>query len=198
MPSPAAQGTLALPVSEQRDHIRGPIDAPVTLVEYADFECPYCGQAHFTVNDLLNQFGDVVRLAYRHFPLAQIHLHAARAAEASEAAAAQGQFWQMHDVLFENQEALDDESLSEYAAQLGLDVEQFRGELLAGVHAPRVREDFMSGVRSGVNGTPTFLINGLRHDGPWDLESLSMAITAAVDGQPARKASSRGGRGHRG
>jgi protein-disulfide isomerase len=179
--------TLALPVSEDRDHIRGPAAAPVTLVEYGDFECPFCGRAHYVLNELLAQYPEQVRLVFRHFPLAQAHPHAQRAAEASEAAAAQGQFWEMHDMLFENQDALDDESLLEYAAALGLDLDRFRQELVMRVHAPRVREDFLSGVRSGVNGTPSFFINGRRHDGPWDLEPLAAAVELAMeDERPVR------------
>ena len=175
------ESQLTLPVSEERDHIRGPASAAVTLVEYGDFECPHCGRAHYILNELLAQFADDVRLCFRHFPLAQVHPHAEPAAEASEAAAAQGQFWEMHDVLFENQDSLDDESLGEYAQELGLDLVMFLRDLSAGVYTDRVREDFMSGVRSGVNGTPTFFINGRRHDGPWDLESLAAAIEAEAD-----------------
>jgi len=171
---------LTQPVSEGRDHIRGPSSAPVTLVEYGDFECPHCGQAHVILEQLLGQFGERVRLVYRHFALAQIHPHAQRAAEASEAAAAQERFWEMHDILFENQDALEDERLAEYAQDLNLDLVHFERDLFGEVFKPRVREDFMSGVRSGVNGTPTFFINGQRHDGPWDLESLSAAIDAQL------------------
>jgi protein-disulfide isomerase len=127
----------------------------------------------------------MLRFAYRHFPLSTAHPHAQRAAEAAEAAGAQNQFWEMHDVLFENQQALEDEDLAEYATALNLDVAQFISDLVEHVHAPRVREDFMSGVRSGVNGTPTFFINGVRHDGAFDFETLLNAIRAAAE-VPAR------------
>ncbi|MCI0676519.1 MAG: DsbA family protein [Phycisphaerales bacterium] len=170
---------LTLPASEQRDHIRGPLDAPVTLVEYGDYQCPFCGQAHGILHELMTQLANDMRLVFRNFPLTQIHPFAQRAAEAAEAAGAQGRFWNMHDMLYENQDALDNESLREYAAELGLDVDRFGSELTSGVHVPRIREDFASGVRSGVNGTPTFFINGRRHDGPWDLRSLALAVNRA-------------------
>ena len=178
-PTPA----LTLPVTETRDHIRGPRTAPATLVEYGDFECPHCGRAHFILNELIEQMGDQVRLVFRHFPLTQAHPHAQRAAEAAEAAGAQRRFWEMHDMLFENQDALEDSDLMAYAQELGLDLDRFQVELVSGAHAPRVRQDFLSGVRSGVNGTPTFFINGRRHDGPWDLESLAAAILANIGHQ---------------
>jgi protein-disulfide isomerase len=172
--------TLAMPVSPQRDHILGPPQVPEMLVEYGDFECPHCGQAHFILQDLMAEAGDHVRLVYRHFPLSQVHPHAPRAAEASEAAGAQGKFWEMHDLLFENQDALEDDDLVGYATELGLDLDRFQTELTTSKHAPRVREDFLSGVRSGVNGTPTFYINGRRHDGPWDRQSLISAIQMTI------------------
>jgi protein-disulfide isomerase len=172
--------TLAMPVSDQRDHILGPPHAPVTMVEYGDFECPYCGKTHFVLQELIAQLGDRFRLAFRHFPLTQIHPHAEMAAEASEAAAAQGMFWEYHDTLYENQDALEEEDLLAYAQDLGLDVGRFQLDLFQRVHAPRVRQDFLSGVRSGVNGTPTFFINGRRHDGAWDLESLAATISEAA------------------
>jgi len=167
-------------VSEQRDHIQGPPAAPVTLVEYGDFECPYCGQAYPVVKELMSRQDETVRLVFRNFPLAEIHPHARRAAEAAEAAGAQGKFWEMHDILFERQDALEDENLIAYAAELGLDLDRFQVELAQNAHAGRVREDFLSGVRSGVNGTPTFFINGRRHDGNWDLASLTEAVTLAM------------------
>ena len=169
--------TLFPPVGE-RDHVIGPANAPVTLVEYGDYECPYCGAAHPIVKEVRRRMGNAMRFAFRHFPLTRVHPHAERAAEAAEAAGAQGKskFWQMHDMLYEHQDALDDEYLEIYAATIGLDVERFTRELLSGVHAPRVREDFLSGVRSGVNGTPTFFINGRRHEGSYDLETLLLAI----------------------
>jgi protein-disulfide isomerase len=168
------------PVSERRDHIRGSPSAPVLLLEYGDYECPYCGQAHYVLQDLKDQLGDTVRLAFRNFPLVQIHPHAEKAAEAAEAAGAQGRFWKMHDTLFENQQALELEDLVGYAQQLGLDLGRFQIELLQGLYAPRVREDLLSGVRAGVTGTPTFFINGRRHQGAWDLQSLTAAIADAM------------------
>jgi len=171
--------TLVLPVSTDRDHIQGPADAPVTLVEYGDYECPYCGAAYPIVKDVQAQIGDRLRFVFRNFPITTSHPHAEQAAEAAEAAAAQGGFWPMHDLLYENQRRLQDDDLRGYAAQLGLDLDRFDRDLTGHVHASRVREDFMSGVRSGVNGTPTFYVNGVRHDGAYDAESLLAALTAA-------------------
>jgi protein-disulfide isomerase len=170
---------LVVPVSE-RDHTSGPADAPVTLVEYGDYECLYCGQAYPIVKALQSRLGRRLRFAYRHFPLAEIHPLALGAAEAAEAAAAQGQFWEMHDLLYENQPALGESDLVRYAEQLELDVARFVNELARHTYEGRVREDFMSGVRSGVNGTPTFFINGIRHDGPWDIDGLGEALMAAA------------------
>ena len=170
---------LVRPVSE-RDHVLGPPDAPVTLVEYGDYECPHCGAAYPNVEIARRRVGPRLRFGYRHFPLAEIHPHALRAAEAAEAAGAQGQFWPMHALLFENQDALEDEDLVRYAGMLGIDVPRFVAELAEHTWEPRVREDFMTGVRSGVNGTPTFFINGVRHDGPWDAESPVAAVTRAA------------------
>jgi protein-disulfide isomerase len=152
----------------------------VTLVEYGDYECPYCGTAHLVVKELQQRLGDRLRFVFRHFPLTRIHPHAQNAAEAAEAAGVQGSFWTMHDTMYEHQRALDEPHLLAYAAAIGLDVERFARDLALHVHAPRVREDFMSGVRSGVNGTPTFFINGRRHDGTYDPRSLIEAITAAA------------------
>ena len=157
------------------------LDGRYALAEYADFECPFCGQAYPIVEELLAQYPEQVRHVFRHFPLAQAHPHAQAAAEAAEAAGAQGKFWEMHDTLFENQDALDGESLLAYARELDLDLGRFQRELVMRVHAPRVREDFLSGVRSGVNGTPTFFINGRRHDGAWDVQSLAAAVELAMD-----------------
>jgi len=167
---------LVLPVSG-RDHVLGPEEAPATLVEYGDYECPYCGQAYDIVKDLLQRVGPRVRFAFRNFPLAEIHTHAALAAEAAEAAGTQGKFWEMHDMLYEHQRALDAADLLRYAERLSLDVPRFRRELAEHAWEGRVREDFMTGVRSGVNGTPTFFVNGHRHDGPWDADTLVTALT---------------------
>jgi protein-disulfide isomerase len=171
---------LALPVSEERDHIQGAAGAAVTLLEYGDYECPYCGAAYPIVKELQARMGEELRFVFRNFPITTSHAHAEQAAEAAEAAAAQGSFWEMHDVLYENQRRLRDPDLRSYAEALGLAVERFDEELAGHVHAPRVREDFMSGVRSGVNGTPTFYVNGLRHDDSYDLETLLAALGRAA------------------
>lgn len=166
---------LAVPVG-RGDHSQGPATAPVTLVEYGDYECPSCGAAHPVVKAVQARLGRRLRFVFRNFPLSAVHPHAERAAEATEAAATQGQFWAMHDILFENQDALDDEDLTRYAVALGLDEDQFVRELDGRAHAARVRTDFMGGVRGGVNGTPTFFINDARHDGPCDFGTLLGAI----------------------
>jgi len=162
------------------DHRAGADDAPVTLVEFGDYECPHCAAAQPAVRAVLLQLGPRVLFAFRHFPLAEAHPHAEHAAEAAEAAGSQGSFWEMHEALFEDQADLEDEDLVSRAAQLGLDVAHFEQELAEGAWVERVRRDFTSGVRSGVNGTPTFFINGVRHDGPWDAESLLAALAAAA------------------
>jgi protein-disulfide isomerase len=173
------QPRLALPIGG-RDHVLGPDTAPAVLLEYGDYECPFCRAAHGSVKQLRQVLGDELRFAYRHFPLTQIHPHAGQAAEAAEAAGAQGRFWEMHDLLFEHQDRLNAPDLLEYATAIGLDVARFADELGERVHAARVREDFLSGVRSGVNGTPTFFVNGFRHNGGYDLQSLLAALGAVV------------------
>ena len=169
---------LVLPVSE-RDHIRGPHDAPATLVEYGDYECPFCAAAHPVVEELRQVMGDDLRFVYRHFPLSNLHPHAAQAAESAEAAGAEGRFWPMHDLLYARQDALEMEDLASRAEMLGLDVMRFVRALETGAYRARVREDFMSGVRSGVNGTPSFYVNGLRHEGAPDVASLLAALRHA-------------------
>lgn len=169
---------LTTPVSG-RDHIVGADDAPVTLVEYGDYQCPYCGRAFPIVQEVRRRLGDQLRFVFRNFPLTQIHEHAEHAAEVAEAAASQGKFWPMHDWLFRHQVALDDDALLEGAADVGLDVERVRRELADGTHRARVREDFASGIKSGVNGTPTFYINGVRHDADYAMETLLAAIEEA-------------------
>jgi len=172
---------LTLPVGE-RDHVQGSPEAPVTLVEYGDYECPYCGEAYPIVKELQRRVGDRLRFVFRNFPLTNAHPHAEHAAEAAETAAAQGEdrFWAMHDRLYEHQRALDDAHLEGYAADAGLDVERFDREMEEGRYQARVREDFLSGVRSGVNGTPTFFINGVRHDDSYALEVLQAAVERAA------------------
>jgi protein-disulfide isomerase len=170
---------LVLPVS-RRDHIRGDIDAPAVLLEYGDFECPACAAAHGLLEFLRQNLGPDLAFVFRNFPLATVHPHSESAAQAAEAAHAQGAYWEMHDILFENQQALDYEDLAEYAAILGLDAPRLIKEVIAGAYAERVREDFRSGVRSGVNGTPTFFINGVRYDGARDAESMLAALDDAL------------------
>jgi len=172
-------GRLALPVGE-RDHAQGPAHAPVTLVEYGDYECPHCGRAYPIVKEVQRRLGSTLRFVFRNFPLNESHPHAQHAAEAAEGAGAQGRFWEMHDSLFEHQRALDDQHLVGYAKALGLDPVAFEHDLRAHTHKTRVREDFLSGVRSGVNGTPTFFINGVRFDDSWDPDTLTEALTAAA------------------
>jgi protein-disulfide isomerase len=180
------EAVLTMPVTEDRDHIQGPADAAVTLVEYGDYECPYCAEAYPIVKEVQSRMGKRLRFAFRNFPITTSHPHAERAAEAAEAAASQGMFWQMHDLLYENQRRLREEDLRTYAERLGLDVERFDKEMAEHVHAERVHEDFMSGVRSGVNGTPTFYVNGARHDDSYELEILLDALErAAVEGRGA-------------
>lgn len=167
---------LTLPLA-QRDHLQGPIDAPVALVEYGDYECPFCGEAYPIVKAVQERLGDRLCFAFRNFPLINSHPHAQHAAEAAEAAGAQGKFWEMHDLLFENQEALEDEDLAQYATALGLDARRLIAEIQAGTHLARVREDFRSGARGGVNGTPTLFIDGRRYDGAPDVDALLAALT---------------------
>lgn len=170
---------LAKPVNEQ-DRTQGPAGAPVTLVEYGDYECPYCGQAHGMVREVQRRLGDRLRFVFRSYPLTNIHPHALRAHEAAEAAAAQGKFWEMHDHLFENQKSLDDVHLRQYATTLGLDVEQFDRDLAAHAHYPRIRDDVIGGQESGVPGTPAFYVNGVQYKGSYDVESLMQALEQAA------------------
>jgi protein-disulfide isomerase len=172
---------LSVPVSD-RDHSLGPPQAPVTLVEYGDFECPHCAAAYPVIRGLLESLGSRVRFVWRHYPITVSHDHAQKAAEASEAAANQGKFWEMHDLLFQNQDALDGESLIGYARSLNLDVERFRRELADNVHTERVYEDLVSGQNSGVHWTPTFFLNGARHGSARDLDGLVQLVTTMADG----------------
>ena len=161
------------------DHVLGDPEAPVTLVEYGDFECPYCGRAYWVVKEVFREVGPEARFVFRHFPLAEMHPHALAAAEAAEAGGAQGKFWPMHATLFQNQDALEPPDLLAYAEALELDVPRFARELVAHTHLDKVQADFDSGVRSGVPGTPTFFVNGVRLDAGWDAPTLLAAIRAA-------------------
>jgi protein-disulfide isomerase len=169
---------LAVPVDPERDHVRGPKKSPVTVVEYGDFECPYCGQAEPVVRELLADLGDV-RYVWRHLPLNDVHPHAQLAAESTEAAARQDAFWDMHDLLLGHQGALLPADLLRYAADLGLNTEQFADDLSNHAGAARVAEDVDSADISGVSGTPTFFINGTRHYGAYDIGTLTAAVKAA-------------------
>ena len=171
---------LTLPVGSDRDHIQGRTSAPVTLIEYGDYECPYCGQAYPIIKEVQKQLGNKLRFVFRNFPLTEIHPHAEHAAEAAEAAAVQNRFWEMHDYIFEHQQALDDKHLGKYADNLGLNLAKFNNEMSSHVHAGRIREDFLSGIHSGVNGTPTFYINGIRYNDSWDLETLLEGLRSAI------------------
>lgn len=176
-----SKGALTPPVGAQ-DHVQGPADAPVTLVEYGDFECPHCGRAHAVVQELRRQLGNELRFVFRSFPLKEAHPHAEHAAEAAESVATHGgdgAFWEMHDLLYENQESLDDEALRAYAASIGVDEGVVASDLASGAMATRVHQDFRSGIRSGVNGTPTFFVNGQRYDGDWnDVQTFAAHLHA--------------------
>ena len=181
-----SDGHLMPPVGAD-DHSIGPDDAPVTLVEYGDFECSYCGQAYPIVKQMQDTMGNQMRFVFRSFPLTEVHPHAEHAAEVAEAAADEDAFWEMHDLLYQHQDRLGDAALVRYAKEVGLSADEVRADLEEGTFADRVRRQFMSGVRSGVNGTPTFFINGERFDGAWNdpgsfLRALREAATAAGAG----------------
>jgi protein-disulfide isomerase len=158
------------------DHVKGPANAPVTLVEYGDYECPHCGAAHPIVSLVQEHFGPRLRFVFRHFPMSQVHPHAEGAAESAEFAGAHGRFWEMHDGIFENQDRLGLPLLFALAGALGLSELELRAALVSGTYAPKVKSDFLGGVRSGVNGTPSFFINGVRHDGTYAFDDLVAAI----------------------
>ena len=168
------------------DHVLGDPGAPVTLLEYADFECPHCRRAHLVIQEVLPRVGREVRFVFRHFPLAEVHVHALSAAEAAEAAGAQGKFWPMHHVLFEHQDALETKDLLGYAEVLRLDRARFIRELGDHAHLDKVKGDFRGGVRSGVNGTPTFFIDGVRYDESRDSDTLTIALQAAIRAKQSR------------
>lgn len=162
-----------------RDHAQGPEEASAVLIEYGDFQCPHCAQAYPVVKQLQRELGNALRFVYRHFPLVQIHEYAGIAAEAAEAAGAQGRFWEMHDLLYENQERLSPEMLTEGAADLGLDVARFTEEINEHAHVQKIEQDVEGGMKAGVHGTPTFFVNGVLHEGPRDYLSLLEALLAA-------------------
>jgi protein-disulfide isomerase len=171
---------LTIAVAPERDHIAGPADAPLILVEYGDYQCPYCGAAYPEVKVVQKKLGPRLRFVFRNFPITTSHQFAMRAAEMAEAASVQGKFWEMHDFLYEHQDTLgDDQRALTYARRIGLDVRRIAKELDLHTHVDRIKEDFMGGVRSGVNGTPTFFVNGVRHDGPPIAEDLLTALESS-------------------
>ena len=174
------QLNLVMPEAKH-DHIQGPIDATLALVEYGDYECPYCGEAFPIVKAIQQRLGNRLCFAFRNYPLVNSHPHAEHAAEAAEAAGAQSHFWEMHDLLFENQDALEDNDLARYAAELGLDAQRVLREIQTSAYRDRVREDFRRGTRGGVDGTPTFFINGIRFDGEPSVEGLLTALSEAEE-----------------
>jgi protein-disulfide isomerase len=178
-----SQGILT-PAIGPEDHFLGAADAPVTLVEYGDYECGHCGRAHAVLQEVLAELGDEVRFVFRNFPLSEAHPHAERAAEAAESVAVRGgndAFWAMHDLLYENQDALEEDDLLGYVAAAGADPNAVADDLATGAASARVRADFKSGVRSGVNGTPTFFVNGRRFDGNWsDPAAFAAALHSAA------------------
>jgi protein-disulfide isomerase len=176
----AENARLSVPVTN-RDHVQGNNDAPVTLVEYGDYECPACGEAHEVIKMVQQALGPGLRYVYRNFPLTDKHPHAENAAEAAEAADAQGQFWEMHDALFENQDALEDEDLAQYATDLDLDADRLVAEVESGKYQARVQEDLNTGLQNGVDGTPTFFINDLCYDGPVEPEAILAALAQAAE-----------------
>jgi protein-disulfide isomerase len=170
---------LATPVTPD-DHVQGPLDAEVTLLQYGDYECPYTRMSRPSIHALQREYPDNLRFVFRHFPLEAIHPHARAAATAAEAAAAQAEFWVMHEYLFEHQQALKDRDLQQYAIDLGLQPDRFERERASPEVARRIDRDLASGDRSGVEGTPTFYVNGVRHDGSFDEASLRSAIVAQL------------------
>ncbi len=184
--NPRPHGPMLVPPVGPRDHIQGPAGALVTVVEYGDYECPHCGQAHPIVKAIQERHGRHLRFVFRNFPVREVHPNAENAAEAAEAAGDQEMFWEMHHELFDNQDALEPRDLIAHAARIGLDPRRIAADLESHVHAARVREDFMSGVRSGVNGTPTFFLNDARYDGPWYLPDLQAAVEAAIEATAER------------
>jgi protein-disulfide isomerase len=174
---------LTVPVNIGSDHILGSVNAPLNIVEYGDYECPYTGMAYPIVKEIVRQFGHKLYFVFRNFPLNEIHPHAQNAAEAAEAAASQGKFWEMHDYLFEHQKALDINHLLEYAQKVGLDIERFKKDMLGHGYGPSINESLKNGINSGVEGTPTFFVNGVRYEESWDLETFSSMLKKNLGGQ---------------
>jgi protein-disulfide isomerase len=171
--------------------VRGDAGAPVTLVEYGDYECPYCGQAELVIRELLTSFGGDLRYVWRHLPLNDVHLHTQIAAEVAEAAAAQGRFWEMHDALLAHQDELEPADLHRYGGEIGLDMDRLWDDVRSHKHAERIAEDVDSADASGVAGTPSFFINGRRHEGAYDIETLSSAVRAAARREATKRLSAR-------
>ncbi|MCC2647813.1 MAG: protein-disulfide isomerase [Nitrososphaeraceae archaeon] len=167
---------LTVPVNIGSDHIRGSINAPIVVVEYGDYECPYTGMAYPIVKKIMRHMVDKIYFVFRNFPLNDIHPHAQHAAEAAEAAVAQDKFWEMHDYLFEHQKALDDSHLLEHAQKVGLDIDRFKKEMSGHIYAPLINKSLKNGIDSGVEGTPTFFVNGVRYEDSWDLDTFSNVL----------------------
>ena len=184
-PFQVTMARLTIPVGDD-DHVRGPEQAPVTLVEYGDYQCPYCGMAYPIVNDLLRLRSESVRFVFRHFPLTNVHPYAELAAEVAEAAGSRDRFWPMHDWLFEHQRNINPRHLMVGVEQIGLPADVIARETSAHRYIDRIRRDFVGGVRSGVNGTPTFYVNGVRHDGGYTLDELLEAVDEAAESVEAR------------
>jgi protein-disulfide isomerase len=170
---------LVVPVDPSRDHIQGDAKAVLTLVEYGDYQCPFCGAAYPEVKKVQRELGSKLRFVFRNFPLTNVHEFAMVAAETAEAVGTQGKFWEMHDFLYEHQRTLGDQSVAlGYAKKIELDTQKLEREISQHVYQKRIKDDFMGGVRSGVNGTPTFYVNGVRHDGPAEAEAILESLTA--------------------
>jgi protein-disulfide isomerase len=182
--------TLTPPVDLDRDHVRGPAEAAVTLVEYGDYQCPYCGQAEVVIRQLLDSFGDELRYVWRHLPLNDVHANAQLAAEAAEAAADQSRFWEMHDKLLAHQDELTPPDLGRYAEDIGLDLDAFWSSVRRHRNAERIADDVASADASGVAGTPTFFVNGQRHQGAYDVETLRSAVQRARNRARVRSSAS--------
>lgn len=177
--------TQLIPTVNNKDHLLGNPSAVIELVEYGDYECPYCGRAYPIVKDIKEQLGSGLKFVFRNFPLTKIHPHAFPAAVATEAAGLQGKFWEMHDLVFENQKTLNDEHITQFAGQLGLDLERFQSDLKQEALKDKVEHDFESGLRSGVNRTPTFFINGTKYEGEWGNGQMLQYLKTMLTEVPA-------------